>query len=177
MAYDETILSSLRRITRAIDLHSRKLASEYKLTAPQLVCLRQLYNDGPLTPSRMAREVSLSQATVTGILDRLERSGLVERRRDQKDRRQISIYITSKGNELVQRAPLPLQERFAGRLAKLDEQDQALIDKTLKEIVEMMEAADIDAAPVITTGNVEAEHTQVTEFLDTPKPGKEDKNS
>ncbi len=176
MAYDESILSSLRRITRAIDLHSRKLASEYKLTAPQLVCLRQLYNDGPLPPSRLAREVSLSQATVTGIIDRLERSRLVERRRDQKDRRQISIFITEKGRELVQSAPLPLQERFAGRLAKLDQQQQALIDKTLKEIVEMMEATELDVAPVITSGNVEAEHTQVEEFLDAPILNKENKN-
>lgn len=176
MNYDESILSSLRRITRAIDLHSRKLASEYELTAPQLVCLRQLSKDGPLAPSRLAREVSLSQATITGIVDRLERAGLVERRRDQKDRRQVSIHVTQKGNELVQRAPLPLQERFAGRLEKLGQQKQALIDTTLKEIVEMMEATELDAAPVITAGNVEAEHTQVEEFLDASNWKKEDKD-
>lgn len=177
MAYDESILSSLRRITRAIDLHSRKLASEYRLTAPQLVCLRQINAEGYYTPSQLAREVSLSQATVTGIIDRLERGGLVERRRDHKDRRRVSIYITEKGKELVSKAPMPLQEKFAGRLERLDESKRALIDKTLKEIVEMMEAADIDAAPVITTGNVEAEHTQVEEFLDAPILTKEDEHS
>ncbi len=139
-SYDESILNSLRRITRAIDVYSRKLAATYKLTAPQLVCLRYLDRFGPHTPSELAREAALSQATVTGILDRLESRGLVERRRDNKDRRRISIYLTSEGRRLSQAAPTPLQELFAARLAELPAEEQAGIDRILGQVAEMMGA-------------------------------------
>jgi DNA-binding MarR family transcriptional regulator len=117
--YDDSILNSLRRITRAIAVYSRKLAATYKITAPQLVCLRYPDQNGPHTPSELAREVSLSQATVTGILDRLEIRGLLERRRDHKDRRRVSVHLTPEGMESSQTAPKPSQELFAGRLAEL----------------------------------------------------------
>lgn len=137
--YDDSILYSLRRITRAIDVYSRKLAATYKITAPQLLCLRYLDRNGPHTPSELAREISLSQATVTGILDRLESRGLVERRRDLKDRRRVSIHLTLEGKSLSQAAPKPLQELFAGRLAELPYEEQAGIDHILRQVAEMMD--------------------------------------
>jgi DNA-binding MarR family transcriptional regulator len=84
--YDE-ILIALRRITRAIDIHSKRLVKSSGLTAPQLVVLQSLRQRGELAPSAIARAVSLSQATVTSILDRLEAQKLVERRRSESDRR------------------------------------------------------------------------------------------
>jgi DNA-binding MarR family transcriptional regulator len=138
--YDDSILNSLRRITRAIDVYSRKLAATYKLTVPQLVCLRFLDRMGPHTPSELAREASLSQATVTGILDRLEARGLVERRRDNKDRRRVSLHLTEEGRLLSQAAPKPLQELFAARLAELPAEEQAGIDRILRQVAEMMGA-------------------------------------
>jgi DNA-binding MarR family transcriptional regulator len=138
--YDDSILRSLRRITRAIDVYSRKLAATYKITAPQLVCLRYLDRNGPHTPSELAREASLSQATVTGIIDRLEARGLAERRRDNKDRRRVSIHLTEEGKRLSQVAPTPLQELFAARLAELPHEEQAGIDKILHQVAEMMGA-------------------------------------
>lgn len=138
--YDESILNSLRRITRAIDVYSRKLAATYKITAPQLVCLRYLDRHGPHTPSELAREAALSQATVTGVLDRLEAHGLVERRRDNKDRRKVSIHPTEEGRRLSQAAPTPLQELFAARLAELPDEEQAGIDHILRQVAQMMGA-------------------------------------
>ena len=114
-------------------------AVTYKITAPQLVCLRYLDRNGPLTPSELAREVSLSQATVTGILDRLEARGLVERRRDHKDRRRVSIHQTEEGKRVSQIAPKPLQELFAARLAELPYEEQASIDHILRQVAEMMD--------------------------------------
>jgi DNA-binding MarR family transcriptional regulator len=170
---NENILRSMRKITRAIDLHSRKLAANHKLTTPQLICLRQLMQHGPLLPSLLAREISLSQATVTGIIDRLEKRGLVQRRRDQPDRRQVRIHLTEEGQKLIKDAPLPLQERFARSLEKLLLEEQLVIQNVLDRIVVMMEAEDVDAAPVITTGNVEASPLEVSDFLDQPKPADE----
>ena len=79
---EERILRSLRRISRAIELHSKQLKATHRLTAPQLICLRELRVVPHTTPCELARAVSLSQATITGILDRLESRGFIQRARN-----------------------------------------------------------------------------------------------
>ena len=138
--YAEAIFLSLRRMIRAIDLHSREVIGRSRLTVSQLVCLRQLWLSGPATPSRLARAVYLSQATVTGILDRLESRGLVTRERNRTDRRLVGIRLTEAGSGIAESMPIPLQGRFAERLAALPREEQADIDRVLGRIVDMMEA-------------------------------------
>ena len=165
--FEEGILRSLRRITRAIDLHSRHLAASFGLTGPQLVCLRTVgYQEG-ITPSGLAKEVELSQATVTGIIDRLEAQQLVARARDDRDRRRVSLRLTASGRSLLDKAPSPLQDQFVQRLGKLPEHEQRSIDTTLRKVVDMMGADTIDAAPLLATGPVEATASQLEELLDT----------
>jgi len=153
-AIEESILRSLRRITRAIDLYSRRLSKQFKLTGPQLVCMRCLRHHGPLMPSELARAVSLSQATITGIIDRLHAQNLLTRERSEQDRRRVNVELTTRGEELVDSLPSPLQERFATRLAQLPEGNQQVIDTILKQIVEMMEAEELEAAPVLQAGSI-----------------------
>lgn len=153
-AIEESILRSLRRITRAIDLYSRQLAKQYRLTGPQLVCLRYVRRHGPVTPSELAEAVSLSQATITGIIDRLHAQGLVTRDRSDEDRRRVIVALTDQGRQLVDSLPSPLQERFAKRLESLPEGNQQVIDEILKQIVAMMEAEDLAAAPVLQAGSI-----------------------
>ena len=147
--YEEDILRSLRRVTRAIDLYSRQLAKQYQLTGPQVVCIRQIQRDTPTSPGELARAISLSQATVTGILDRLLKRGLVRRERSEEDRRRVIVTLTSSGKELARTVPSPLQERFAERLAALPDENRAVISTVLQQVVRMMEAQDLDAAPVL----------------------------
>jgi DNA-binding MarR family transcriptional regulator len=151
-AYAESILRSLRRIIRAIDQHSRRLSRRFNLTVPQLVCLRQLILSGPSTPGNLASRVFLSQATVTGILDRLEARDLIHRERNSPDRRRVTVSLTDAGEELAKGMPWPLQERFAARLAALPEEGQQVIDQVLQQIVEMMEVREIDAWPIVGSG-------------------------
>ena len=80
------ILKSIRRIIRAVDLHSRKLSSQHKITTPQLVCLLAIVEKEPTRLSDIAKSISLSPATVIGILDRLEAKGFVRRERSTTDR-------------------------------------------------------------------------------------------
>lgn len=147
--YEESILRSLRRILRAVALHSRELARQHTLTAPQLICLRELDGRGELSLGELAEAVSLSPATVTGILSRLEARGLVERTRAAEDRRRVTTRLTVEGRKLVRRTPLPLQERFARRLRELPEAERRRYATTLSEIVAMMDASELDAAPLL----------------------------
>jgi DNA-binding MarR family transcriptional regulator len=148
---EEDILTSLRRITRAIDIHSRYLANTFGLTGPQLVCLRVLGRLNHTTPNELAKHVSLSQATVTGIVDRLAARQLVTRERSATDRRLVDVSITSAGKALLEQAPSALQETFVERLGELSPTKQQTIRRTLNEIVKMMGGEDLDADPVLST--------------------------
>ena len=149
------ILQSLRRIIRAVDLHSRQLKQNYNVTAPQLVCLLTIVEQGNITVARLAREIHLSSSTVVGILDRLEEKSLVIRNRDIKDRRVVNVSATEKGREFAGRSPSPLQDKLGNSLSQLSELEQATISLSLKRIVELMEAEEIDAAPILQTGKIE----------------------
>ena len=83
------VLVSLRRIIRATDLYSRKLGKRTGLTTPQLVVIQAIGTLRDPTVSDVAKAVSLSLATVTTILNRLEANGLVHRERSAVDRRRV----------------------------------------------------------------------------------------
>lgn len=150
--YDLKILQGLRKIIRAVDIHSRKLVATHDITGPQLICLTIIVEDGPLTLKQVAERAFLSPSTVVGILDRLSSKGLVLRTRDSRDRRLVNVTATAPGHELVKNAPSPLQEGLAQALNDLPEIEQATIALSLQRIVDLMEAESLDASPVLDTG-------------------------
>jgi DNA-binding MarR family transcriptional regulator len=139
------VLAALRRIIRAIDLHSRSLVQRYGLTGPQLVVLKELIDRPPQSVSALAAAVNLSQATVTGILDRLERKDMVTRTRDRRDKRKVLVSPTAGAEARPgRRAPL-LQEHFTAAFARLPDWEQTQILSSLQRIVALMEAGDVEA--------------------------------
>jgi len=145
----DRILMSLRRITRAIDVHSRKLMQEYHLTGPQLVLLREIMRQAEIPIGDLAKRANLSNATITGIVDRLEARGLVRRVRGAKDRRQVFIQGTPVAQDLLQHAPPPLQERFVQALEELHQWEQAQILASLDRVACMMDAEAFNASPFL----------------------------
>jgi DNA-binding MarR family transcriptional regulator len=162
---EEKILRALRRINRAIDLHSRRLVNDLGLTGPQLVLLRTIAKNGPVTPSAVAKEVSLSHATVTGIVDRLCVRQLVTRERSAQDRRLVQVRATAAGQALVDQAPSPLQERFVERLGRLTPAEQDQIRETLELVVTMMGGDRVEAAPVLSTSPSAQSPEEVKDIL------------
>ena len=152
--YDLRVFRALRRIIRGVDLHSRRLQSQYQVTGPQLVCLLSIGDSPEITPSALSREVHLSPSTVNGILDRLEGKGLIVRRRASRDRRLVRVSLTAKGTILVANAPSPLQDTLAEGLATLPDDELATIASSLDRIVELMEVRHIDAAPLLAPGPI-----------------------
>jgi DNA-binding MarR family transcriptional regulator len=153
--YDLQVLRSLRRIIRAVDLHSKQLISKYQITAPQLLCLLAIAEEGRLTTSALAQKVYLSASTVVGIVDRLEKKKLVRRNRDNNDRRVVHVAITADGKKLAKNAPSPLQDNLAKSLAGLPELEQSTIALSLQRIVDLMEAEHLEAAPILETTHAE----------------------
>lgn len=161
-SYELRVFQSLRRIIRAIELHSRKLATDFGITGPQLLCLMALREETPLTIKKLAQSAYLSASTVVGIVDRLEEKDLVTRIRSASDRRAVQISVTDKGRALLVSAPSPIQESLARALENLPDKEKITIAQALEKVVDLMEARGIDAAPVLETGNLADTHGKKT---------------
>lgn len=152
---DLWILRSMRRIMRAVDVQSRRLAADHSITGPQVICLQTVADDGPMTITALAKLVHLSSSTVVGIIDRLEQRGWVLRERSTKDRRQILIHVTDAGRDLLSRVPSPLQQRLATGLERLPEKEQVALAAAVERIVELLEVPDFGAAPLLEAQPIE----------------------
>jgi len=151
----DQVISALRRVIRAVDLHSRTLLESHGLTGPQAMLLKTLQRRA-ITVGELAARVSLSQGTVTDILNRLEQRGLVQRVRDEADRCRVRVRATPAGLVSLTSSPPLLQERFAQRFAQLDEWEQTMLLTSLQRIAAMMDAEGIDASPVLSIGSLRA---------------------
>jgi len=154
MTQQKDVLVALRRITRAIDLHSKKLAKDIGLTAPQLLVLQQVGKSGSARPSEVARLVYLSQATITSIVDRLVKARLVTRIRSEEDRRSVDIVLTDAGRKKLEAAPELLQAEFLASFDGLEDWEKSLLVSSLQRLAAMMDAESIDAAPILEVGEI-----------------------
>ncbi|MFC4700550.1 MarR family winged helix-turn-helix transcriptional regulator [Glaciecola siphonariae] len=154
MQKDEELLIALRRVIRAIDLRSRQLNKEAGLTGPQLLVMQNIAKTPGIMVRQIAENINLSPATVTSILDRLEGKAHVERVRSTSDKRKVGVFLTKEGEEILSRAPLPLQEHFINRFSRLQEWEQSQMVATMQRIASMMDAENLDASPVLEVGNI-----------------------
>ena len=151
--YDE-ILVSLRKIMRAADLHSQRLMKESGLTSPQLLVMQAIEKEGKPSTSTLARHISVSQATMTRIVDRLERAGLVRRQKSTQDKRVVNVGLTEAGVEKLEHAPEPLQAEFLRRFRELEAWEQQMLKSSLLRIAKMMDAENLDVAPILQAGAI-----------------------
>jgi DNA-binding MarR family transcriptional regulator len=142
----DKVLIALRKVIRASEINSRKLHKRIGLTVPQFLVLKEIKNYETSTPGEIAQAVSLSQATVTGILGRLETRNLIRRQRDEKDKRRVIVSITDTGQEAIDCAPPLMQEAFVACFNKLQLWEQTMILSALQRLHEIMEVKTVDEA-------------------------------
>ena len=106
------------------------------------------------SPSNIAKEVQLSQATVTNLVDRMERNGLILRKKSNEDKRVVEVHLTETGKKMIDLAPEPLQAGFLREYRKLERWEQHQLIGSMQRIAVLMDAEDIDASPILTTGEV-----------------------
>ncbi|MFQ5563303.1 MAG: MarR family winged helix-turn-helix transcriptional regulator [Parvularculaceae bacterium] len=151
----DAALVALRKILRAIEINSRGLAREAGLTPSQLIILQLIDKIDNATPSLIAKQASITQATVTVLIDKLERQGFVTRQRDTTDRRRVLVEVSAKGKSTLAGAPDILQERFRNRFEGLALWEQSALVSTLERVAAILDAEDIDAAPVLDVGAID----------------------
>lgn len=153
------VLIALRRVIRATDLHSKYLAKTTTLTAPQLLLLQTIQDNNEVTIGKLASKMSLSQATVTTILDRLDKRNLTYRERSTTDKRKVHAHLTQAARDILESAPTPLQDHFSQKFNDLQDWEQSMIIASLQRVAEIMGAQHIDAAPVLDLGLLDRHDT------------------
>ena len=148
----KNLLISLRKIIQAIDQHSFDLKKNFGLTGPQLITLQAVSFYAPISVTQVSKIVSLSQASVTDITQRLEKKGYLTRTRSTDDRRKTVIIPTTEGAAMLAALPPVLQERFTKRFSKLERWEQLMIESAFERVVSMMTAQHFDAASIMNTG-------------------------
>lgn len=145
----DEVLIALRKIMHAIDLHSKKLVKKYGVTGPQLIALKEIERHGHISLTALAKSVSLSLATVSSMLDRLEKQNYVKRIRAENDRRTFHVCVTELGAEALRKSPNLLQEEFLKKFESLEAWEQHLIVSSLQRVASMMNAQAIETAPYL----------------------------
>ncbi|MFW5844247.1 MAG: MarR family winged helix-turn-helix transcriptional regulator [Spirochaetota bacterium] len=131
--------STVRKISRNLDLHSRDLEKEFGLTVPQLNVLASVGAAGRVPIGRIAVRNNLSSATVTTIVDRLEDHGLVVRERSADDKRQVFIVPTERGREILLRGPQPFHDCFVRRLGEMEPWQRTELLSALQYLAALMD--------------------------------------
>jgi DNA-binding MarR family transcriptional regulator len=129
----EEVTKIMPRISRRIVFD---LLPEIDIPHAQLFVMNMLVHQGPCRTSDIVKELQVSAPTVTGILDRLEKSGYVRRVEDQKDRRAVMIELTAEGKKIAVKLKSTIVARWSEVLKKLSAEDAEKYLEILRKIKE-----------------------------------------
>ena len=93
------IITRIRKLSRSLDKYSKYLNDKYRVTLPQLLCLSEMHTHGSTSLTNLTRKLNMNNSALTGIVDRLESKGLLQRIRKSHDRRTVYIDFTDTGRE------------------------------------------------------------------------------
>lgn len=148
------VMMELRKIIQAIDRNSKRLMRRVGLTMPQLVILQYVHSQTEVSVGIIAKNNHLSNATVTGILERLEKRGLISKRKSTGDKRRVFINITQQGVVLLEKAPPLMQEEFVEKFNELADWNQTMIYSALQQLSQIMSAASIQTSPFLAVNTI-----------------------
>jgi DNA-binding MarR family transcriptional regulator len=137
------IIDNLRRVFQVVNEQSKKAEHTTGLTGPQLWAIKTIAQEAPIMVSEIARRMYLHPATVVGILDRLEKQGLVVRIRSTQDRRVVRVELTGQGRALVKKAPEVAQGLLVEGLEKLNTKKLVNIAEGLDQMAGILGAQNI----------------------------------
>jgi DNA-binding MarR family transcriptional regulator len=140
MEYTE-VLTLIRKVARAVNLESKRIEKIYGISIPQLLCLKFLSGRPQFQASQKEIKdyLSLNASTVTGIIARLERKGLIAKLPRRDDRRLSHIVLTARGAQLIQTNPLLVHEQLAEGLKKMPPEELAKLKSAFANIAALID--------------------------------------
>ena len=142
------IVGSIRKLVRAVYLDSQKMSRQFGLTGQQSLVLRLLLINGSMSSADLSRLMYVTPSNMTGIIDRLEKKGLVERTRKEGDRRVALIMLTGPGKDLGKGIPDPIEKKIINQLADLELDHVQLLAMAMNQILNLIDTEDIEPEPL-----------------------------
>lgn len=145
------ILIKIRRIVRSVDIESKKIQKEYGVSIPQVLCLNFLHvsDNYQTTQGEIKKFLNLNSSTVSGIIKRLEKKGLLARLPKSGDKRVVNIALTSAGDNLLSRIPSLLHEQLSRKLQNLDSTELIKVEDSLETLIQLLDIEDVEASPIL----------------------------
>ncbi|WP_426450128.1 MarR family winged helix-turn-helix transcriptional regulator [Paenibacillus sp. S-38] len=138
MEVEGRFIRMIRELTTRMHAVRSERLKEVGITLPQLLVMIQLYQ-GPKTVGGIVEAVQLSYSTVSGIVDRLERDGWVQRVGDLQDRRVIWIHKTEKMETAKERYALFEEHAYGELLSGLTPEELDIVSQSVNLILNQME--------------------------------------
>ena len=127
----------LLQAREAVMAHTRPSLREHGLSYQQWRVLRVLGEHGMVETGRVAREAFILGPSLTGVLARMERDGLIRRARDPADQRRTVVEATAKGMRMVQQLSRSIEDHYAWMEKSLGKQKLSQLYVLLDEVIEL----------------------------------------
>lgn len=148
----QRILDCIRKLVRYLRIHDRGAQARVGLSGAQLFVLHELGRTPSLSLSELAQRTLTDQSSVSVVVTRLVEGGYVSRDRDSADARRLVLNLTKDGRAILQRAPVPPQERIVEALDHLSAADRKRFADLFAKIMDEL-GEGTGAAPMLEFGD------------------------
>ncbi len=151
-------LTAMRKILRRTELNSKQLMRETGLTPSQLIFMQMLDTGEEQTAGYVASRMGITQATTTALLQKLESLGMIQKRRGEKDRRQVLLSLSEAGSKVLAIAPEGAHAQFHEQFQALQDWEQSMLIASLERVAAMLGEDDPAVAAVLDASELLSEH-------------------
>ncbi len=134
MKFEDCLCFKLGKAARAMTRTYRSRLASHGLTHIQFFLLIALYEKEGMSVSELAAKVALDKSTMTGLIDRMEREGFVERHQNPNDRRAYCIYLTEKARDMRKDLISIYREVNSMYLHTLSEEEKRILEEIVAKI-------------------------------------------
>lgn len=132
------IEKNLRMVDFIIRKKGREILNDFNITGPQFTALQWLISDEKMTIGELSQKMSLACSTITDLIDRMEKSNLVLRTKDEQDKRVVRLQVQPVGHDLVKKVLEKRQMYLNEKLSAFTEKDKLFLSDSLKALYEAM---------------------------------------
>ncbi|MED3645914.1 MarR family transcriptional regulator [Halalkalibacterium halodurans] len=127
-------------VAEIVKQKGREILTHFPITPPQFVALQWLNEHGDMTIGELSQKMYLACSTTTDLIDRMEKNHLVERVKDQNDRRVIRIHLLERGKTIIEEVIRKRQEYLTDILEKFSDEEVSMFENYLNVLYDEMQA-------------------------------------
>ncbi len=128
----------LRKVDYIIRIKGREILNDFNITAPQFAALQILINNGDMTIGELSQKMSLACSTITDLVGRMEKTDLVVRKKDEKDKRVVRVEVLPKGFDILEKVLDKRRKFLESKLNNFDSKQKEVLSNGLYELYKAM---------------------------------------